>query len=140
MKELGRTVFIIGYLSEKHLNSGHVYFSINVPSGHGPGYGGKARGRRTRGQRRRREEGEEEERLTLLEAQVGDFVDGGAVTVHEAEELIQEQLLLRVREPTAFAAGLHAAHHVLLWRSHTHTHTRWNWNRHQVEPIMVLRF
>lgn len=71
----------------------------------------------------RREEGEEEGRLTLLEAQVGDFVDGGAVTVHEAEELIQEQLLLRVREPTAFASGLHAAHHVLLWRSHTHTHT-----------------
>lgn len=53
-------------------------------------------------------------RLTLLEAQVGDFVDGGAVTVHEAEELIQEELLLRVREPTAFTAGLHAAHHILL--------------------------
>lgn len=62
----------------------------------------------------------EEVRLTLLEAQVGNFVDGGAVTVHEAEELIQEQLLLRVREPTALAAGLHAAHHVLL-RRHTHT-------------------
>lgn len=56
--------------------------------------------------------------LTLLKAQVGDFVDGGAVTVHETEELIQEQLLLRVREPTALAAGLHAAHHVLL-RRHT---------------------
>lgn len=65
----------------------------------------------------------EEVRLTLLEAQVGNFVDGGAVTVHEAEELIQEQLLLRVREPTALAAGLHTAHHVLL-RRHTHTHTQ----------------
>lgn len=52
--------------------------------------------------------------LTLLEAQVWDFVDGGTVTVHEAEELIQEELLLRVREPTAFTARLHAAHHVLL--------------------------
>lgn len=81
---------------------------------------GVGKRRRTRGQSRRREEGEEEVRLTLLEAQVGNFVDGGAVTVHEAEELIQEQLLLWVREPTAFTAGLHAAHHVLLWRSHTH--------------------
>lgn len=52
--------------------------------------------------------------LTLLEAQVGDFVDGRAVVLHEDVELIQEQLLLGVREPAALAAHLHAAHHVLL--------------------------
>lgn len=54
------------------------------------------------------------QRLTLLEAQVGDFVNGRALTVHEGEELIEEELLFRVREPAALTAGLHAAHHVLL--------------------------
>lgn len=52
--------------------------------------------------------------LTLLEAQVGDFVDRRAVAVHEGVQLIQEQLLLRVGEPAALTADLHAAHHVLL--------------------------
>lgn len=56
--------------------------------------------------------------LTLLEAQVGDFVDGGALPVHEGEKLIQEQLLFRVREPAALTAGLHTAHHVLLKETH----------------------
>lgn len=52
--------------------------------------------------------------LTLLEAEVGDFVDGRALAIHEGEELVQEQLLFRVREPAALTADLHAAHHVLL--------------------------
>lgn len=56
----------------------------------------------------------EKQRPTLLESEVGDFVNGRAVAVHEGEELIQEQLLLRVREPAALTAHLHAAHHVLL--------------------------
>lgn len=51
---------------------------------------------------------------TLLEAQVRDFVDGGALTVHEGIELIQEELLFGVREPAALTSSLHAAHHVLL--------------------------
>lgn len=51
---------------------------------------------------------------TLFEAQVRDFVDGGALTVHEGIELIQEELLFGVREPAALASSLHAAHHVLL--------------------------
>lgn len=51
---------------------------------------------------------------TLFEAQVRDFVDGGALLLHEGVELIEEELLFGVREPAALAAGLHAAHHVLL--------------------------
>lgn len=51
---------------------------------------------------------------TLFEAQVRDFVDGGALPVHEGVELVEEELLFGVREPAALAAGLHAAHHVLL--------------------------
>lgn len=58
------------------------------------------------------------ERLTLFEAEVGDFVDGRAEAVHVGEELIQEQLLLRMREPAALTADLHAAHHVLLRGKH----------------------
>lgn len=41
-------------------------------------------------------------------------MDGRALALHEGEELIQEQLLFRVREPAALTASLHAAHHVLL--------------------------
>lgn len=51
---------------------------------------------------------------TLFEAQVRDFVDGGALTVHEGVELIEEELLFGVRKPAALASSLHAAHHVLL--------------------------
>lgn len=51
---------------------------------------------------------------TLFEAQVRDFVDGGALTVHEGIELIQEELLFGVSQPAPLASGLHAAHHVLL--------------------------
>lgn len=57
--------------------------------------------------------------LTLLEAQVGDFVDGGSVVLHEDVELVQEQLLLGVGEPAALPAHLHAAHHVLLQTRNT---------------------
>ena len=57
---------------------------------------------------------EEKKRLTLLEAEVWDFVDWRALSLHEGEELIQEQLLFRVREPAALTADLHAAHHILL--------------------------
>lgn len=41
-------------------------------------------------------------------------MDGGALPVHEGVELVEEELLFGVREPAALAAGLHAAHHVLL--------------------------
>lgn len=56
--------------------------------------------------------------LTLLEAQVRDFVDWRSVAVHEGEQLIEEQLLLGVREPVAVTANLHAAHHILLRGKH----------------------
>jgi len=64
-------------------------------------------------------------RLTLLEAEVGDFVDGRAEALHEGEELIQEQLLFRVGEPAALTADLHAAHHVLLRGDERYKERRW---------------
>lgn len=53
-------------------------------------------------------------RPTLFEAQVRDFVDGGALPVHKGVELIEKELLFGVREPAALTARLHAAHHILL--------------------------
>lgn len=72
--------------------------------------------KRTRKERKKKDKGEKKrwEKLTLLEAEVGDFVNGWALTVHESEELIQEQLLFRVREPAALTADLHAAHYIFL--------------------------
>lgn len=66
----------------------------------------------------REQERRRKKRLTLLEAEVWDFVDWRALSLHEGEELIQEQLLFRVREPAALTADLHAAHHILLRGKH----------------------
>lgn len=45
-------------------------------------------------------------------------MDRRSVAVHEGEQLIEEQLLLGVREPVAVTANLHTAHHVLLRGKH----------------------
>ena len=54
------------------------------------------------------------ERLTLLEAEVGNLADGWAAALHVAVELIQEQLLIRVGETALLTVHLHTAHHILL--------------------------
>lgn len=75
---------------------------------------------RKQGKKGKKEKGLKRAGLTLLKAQVGDFVDGRTLAVHEDEQLIQEELLFRVGEPAAVTADLHAAHHVLLRTSSAH--------------------
>lgn len=40
--------------------------------------------------------------LTLFEAQVGNLADGGSSPLHEDVQLVQEDLLFRVRKPVSF--------------------------------------